>query len=360
MRYRVLLIVLASVPSLSYGCADLDPDTNAHWMSGNWGIRLVLPGGNSKSVHDFDVGKLINQIKSLKTISWVMINLNAGSIGGRFTAPLPEEKYFVDERMAPKRDLFNEVITELKKNKLKVLVYVTAQGPLSENVTHWAPPKGNAVRPREMVLEIRSKWMELATKQNKSGKELWAELLASYSKKYALGIDGWWFDYGQWGDAESLTASVKLGNPDAVVGWNQNHGNSDNWIYKVNKKGVMRKWVLARSHQWEDYTGGHPSPPEVHPPWWKGNYEMVEQVKHSCSIDGALAHVFMPMQENWRAGEAGFSIHTLYAWTAEITQSGGAITWAVALKTPEFKHAEFEARQFKQLREIDMKLQNIN
>ncbi len=338
-------------------CGNIDKKISRRvfWLSGSWGIRLVLPGGNTPSVQDFSVESIINQIDHLKTIKYVMININAGSIGGRFTFPIPKPGiYLVDKRMAPSRDLFLEMARALKAKGLRVIAYVAAQGPYAENIRHWPDPTNEKeIKWRLLLYEISFKWHVRANSLGVTPKDLWANLLKDISLKYGSLIDAWWFDYGNWGDIKQLTNAVRSGNKNAAVAWNYNHGNSDEKVHKKIRKKKMSKWILARSSNMEDFTGGHPTPPEIHKPWWDDNYELIEQVIHNCSVDGALAHVFLPLQDNWRAGESIFPIKKAISWTIDIISHNGAITWAAALKNPEFKYSVLGEKQFHHLLTID-------
>ena len=63
----------------------------AAWMEGQWGFRFNMPGMKQpEALAEFDVQKMIDQIKVLDTASWVQINLTQGANGSFYTSPHPE------------------------------------------------------------------------------------------------------------------------------------------------------------------------------------------------------------------------------------------------------------------------------
>ena len=99
----------------------------AHWMSGKWGISWRIKAGNTKQVANYNVTKLVEQVKSIPGVSYVLFGLSEGADGSRYIAPhsiLSE----LNPRCCPIRDLFGELAEAFQKEGYKVLAYMATEG----------------------------------------------------------------------------------------------------------------------------------------------------------------------------------------------------------------------------------------
>jgi hypothetical protein len=127
----------------------------------------------------------------------------------------------------------------------------------------------------------------------------------------------------------------------------------------------MHKRVGSPVHQGTiecDYAAGHPWTMKEQVPWDDGvkheNIDLIKSIESGpwVGLDGrpddsegtALGHIFIPIQEKWRNGEAGFPTEQAIEWTTRVVDAGGMYTWAV-----ERKDNGFAPAQFKQLLEIN-------
>jgi len=342
-------------------CMPLHSAGNADWMVANWGVRVVLPAGDSERVADFDPVKLINQLATLKTPKWVMVNVTQGAYGGYFTTPISELEDSVHESMAPSRDLLGEVVQLLKAEGFKVIVYFAAEGPAARNLDRFAAnlPKSRQ-RLKEQVQGIRKSWKRFLIDKALTNEEATAQhILKPFAVAFGSKIDGWWFDHGKWGDAETYSAAVRNGNPDVAIAWNEKHKilrfrESEAFLTKT-------VWGLARSNRFEDYTAGHVTPTKKMPPWANANNIVIGQVEKAADesaglIDGLIPHWFIPLQRMWRGGDPDFPADRVSDWTKRMIKAGGAITWAIALAPPEFSHSVLGRHQYEQLLALDAHL----
>lgn len=99
----------------------------AHWMSGKWGISWRIKAGDTKQVRNYNVTKLVEQVKSIPGVTYVLFGLSEGADGSRYIAPhsiLSE----LNARCCPERDLFGELAEAFQKEGYKVLAYMATEG----------------------------------------------------------------------------------------------------------------------------------------------------------------------------------------------------------------------------------------
>ncbi|MVF13939.1 hypothetical protein FT643_17505 [Ketobacter sp. MCCC 1A13808] len=326
--------------------------SNKEWLRSGWGVRVVIPSASTKNVQDFDVKLLTDQLSSLKTASWVMLNITEGAMGSFFTSPNKHLKS-ISELMVPERDLFGEAVELLRDRGFRILVYFAAQGPGSkrdENIR----PKSDMHRLKVNKIDaIRVSWQALLLKEDLSHDQAVAlYAIEPYAMRYANKIDGWWFDHGNWANPYLFHEAIEKGNSAALFAWNDSDNRSSR-VAGFQGKRALFGWKLGRSNQYESYTNGHITPTRLKLPWWDGNEVIIEQIERSKYIDGLIPHIFLPIQAGWRAGDAGFPQKQLIDWTERVITSGGGITLAVALRKPEFKYSELESKQYDQLKQLD-------
>lgn len=324
---------MAGVSVAPFAASAASPKRRAEWMSGKWGVRFMTYGGETPGVANFDVAKIMAQIRQLDTIGWVMVNLTAGANGALYVSPHPVLEEHIHPNMAPSRDLFGELLDAIKAEGLRTLVYFASEGPAREKAVRFNQP-----HPLDKtVAGSREKWLAYAKSNGMTPIEATAKVIIEhYAKRYGKKIDAWWFDHARWGDPVLFAKAARTGNPDAACAFN-----------------LRKQGTVLRSTPEEDYTAGHPTPEKKQPFWWKGNETMIETIEAGPWIDGALGQIFIPLQEKWFGGKPDFPTDQAVDWTRRIVKAGGAITWAVAIEEPREEKSEFAATQFEQLKAID-------
>ncbi|MCU7932384.1 MAG: hypothetical protein KZQ90_16405 [Candidatus Thiodiazotropha sp. (ex Codakia rugifera)] len=327
-------------------------------MAGNWGVRVVLPAGDIPDLYAFDPLTLSKQLASLKTPVWVMLNLSEGGYGGRYTSTNQYIKSKISEKMVPSRDLLKETIELLTNEGFKILIYYASDGPRG-NILFRRNEKRKNKRNLTNESTIKDNWDSYLLENNLTNHLAIGEILKQYSVKFGNTIDGWWFDHAQFGDSGLFVNSVREGNEDTFIAWNEKHK-----YFRVREdvtKKFVNLWGLRKSMLNETYTAGHITNTEIIDPWSNENYKLIEQIENGKNngislVDGIQAHIFLPIQKTWRGGRANFPTNIALDWTLKTTQSCGAITWAIALKHPEFSYSRLAKKQLQQLQHIDSKL----
>ena len=331
--------------------ADFGSTERTKPFEGTWGIRILLPTSQDQdALEKFDVPAFIGQVTQLGSISYVMINIHNGHYGSYHNSPHPELQAVLGKRHFPDRDLFAEVADALIDHDLKVLVYFSSPG------FDWA---GKYVPDRA----IKPLWEDHIRSKSMSHWDAVASLIVKYySDKHGEKISGWWFDRAKntsghlTTDTEYRTfaKAARSGNPSSIVAFHYRTGPVD------------------RGTPYCDYTAGHPHPMAYSKGPWDGvNVRMVTAIENGPSIkgafvndeerpaaspdEGALGHIFMPFQRNWKNGAAHFPTDQALDWMTRVVNAGGFYTWAVARDG-----SLLAAPQFNQLLEMDAAMQEAS
>ena len=101
-------------------------DSEVHICCNGWPTEL----DSYKRINFFDnynVTKLVEQVKSIPGVTYVLFGLSEGANGSRYIAPhsiLSE----LNPRCCPVRDLFGELAEAFQKEGYKVLAYMATEG----------------------------------------------------------------------------------------------------------------------------------------------------------------------------------------------------------------------------------------
>jgi hypothetical protein len=304
--------------------------------SGTWGPRMLLPAMHQPAdLADFNVSYFMGQIRQLTTASYVMVNIHRGAGGTHYCSPHPELAAIVDPNLFPTRDLLGEVLDGLEVEGKKGLVYFHAEGIGEDRAS----------------AEAWDNWNSYIQSLGMTHFEAVAELIVKYySEKFGSKIAGWWFDgAGKLSDAEKqlYEDAARAGNPDTILAFNSHAG------YPLE----------CTSHC--DYFGGHPTPVKTTTPWSLVNEPMIDQIETGPWLDtagvavadlhdGALGHVFMPLQERWNSGPAEFPTAQAIDWMTRVIFAGGMYTWSVPRS-----ESGFALDQFNQFLEMDTAIKNL-
>ena len=314
---------------------------------GTWGVRILLPTSYDQDALDsFDVPAFIEQVTQLESISYVMINIHNGHYGSYHNSPHPELQAVFGKKHFPDRDLFGEVVDALIEHDLKVLVYFSSPG--WDWAERYVPNR-----------DIKPLWENHIRSKSMSHWDAVANLIVKhYSDKYGEKISGWWFDRvgRNRPDAElrTMARAARSGNPNSILTFHCGVG------------------PIIRGTPYCDYTAGHPHPMAYSEgPWDDVNVRMVTAIEAGpyiqgpytnnpnmevpASDKGTLGHIFMPIQRNWKNGDADFPTEQAIDWMTRVVNAGGFYTWAVARDG-----GLLAAPQFNQLLEMDAAMEQVD
>lgn len=368
---RLSMVVLLSVITGVSWAQQTAQHARAIPYQGTWGVRILHAtaydiadrDGTGVNAENFDVAAFMAQIDQLDTISHVMVNLCRGHQASWYSGPYPAMEAIMGDEFFPDRDLLGELLDAIQARGLKTLVYYSRPG---FDQTYMGDPgsftdtaiKNRLIQNRNDNLTYAGAWANWTAYKVANGyssNQASASIVEYYSLQYGDRIDGWWIDRcGNISDSDSLgfANAARSGNSNAIVTM---HGPTLGVVYQTSPHC--------------DYAGGHPTAMNSQPPWTTtGNklngIDMVETIEAGPWVDEngipdssegtALGHIFMPFQEKWRDGTAGFPTALALEWTTRVMDAGGFYTWAV-----QRIGNGFPATQFNQLLEINVAIKNV-
>ena len=291
----------------------------AAWMEGTVGVGWRFGTGQSE-IDAWNVTTLVNQVKTIPGITYVLFNLSEAAHGDKYIAP-----HSVLDTLNPGstplsgRDLFMEAATAFQNEGYKVIAYVGCQGPamLKHGVNYaWDRVETS---PGVYFSQSMSNWeghvlSVYGDTSRDTYKQAFAEIIIDeYAARYGTLIDGWWFDNGADNmNAPLLHDTVTAYNTDTVITFNGSNVDTD-------------------------YTLGHPTVMAQAAPSDDVN-ETKLLIPIEATTDGyivqadgheALGHMFMPAHEVWNAGAIVWTVDKAADWVERCTQAGGAWTWNV-------------------------------
>jgi hypothetical protein len=216
-----------------------------------------------------------------------------GQNSGYFVAPNKTYERLTGSRgKCSQRDLIADLSAALKKQGIKLIVYLPSGAPGGDSVARKA-----------------LKW-ENGPYANLEFQRNWEAIIREWSQRWGNKIDGWWFDGCYWPNImyrneqapnfASFAAAARAGNSESVVAFNP---------------GVVYRTLSITPY--EDYTAGEVDKPEFIS--IKRSYE--------GKVDGKQIHVLSYLGKTWGMGGPRFTIDQVIGFSNQVIQAEGAITW---------------------------------
>jgi hypothetical protein len=290
----------------------------ADWMEGTVGVGWRFGTGQSE-IDAWNVTTLVNQVKTIPGITYVLFNLSEAAHGDRYIAPHSVLITLNPGSTSLNRDLFMEAATAFRNEGYKVIAYVATQGPAM--LKHGAQYAWDRVEiePGVYFSQSMENWSNhvagvYGNTTTDTYKQALAEIIVEeYAARYGPLIDGWWFDNG----AAAMNASLLH---DVVTAYNTNT------VITFNGVNVDT-----------DFTGGHPTVmAQALPSDNVNETKLLLPIEatpdgYLVQADGhkALGHMFMPAHTRWNSGAIVWPVDKAADWVERCTQAGGAWTWNV-------------------------------
>ena len=313
---KKFMLCLLGIGALIGNAPAVEP--KAVWMEGAVGVGWRFGTGQSE-IEAWNVTTLVNQVKTIPGVSYVLFNLSQAAHGDQYIAPHSVLTTLNPGSTPVTRDLFMEAATAFQNEGYKVIAYVATQGPpmLKHGVQYaWDRVE---IEPGVYTSQSMDNWEGYVQSiygntTRDTYKQAFAEIIVDeYAARYGTLIDGWWFDNG----ADSMNAPLLH---DIVTAYNADVAITFNGV-NVDT----------------DYTNGHPtvlaqalSSDDVN------ETKMLLPIEASTDgyivqADGhkALGHMFMPAHERWNSGAIVWTVDKAADRVERCTQAGGAWTWNV-------------------------------
>jgi hypothetical protein len=267
----------------------------ADWQSKVHNLDMSVDAWN-KLVDGFDVEGMA---KRLDAIGAGHYQISIGQNSGYYASPnsVYDKITGIQPSKCSHRDLIADFYEPLRARDIKLMVYLPSGAP-------------NQDKDAQAALE----WLN-GPFPNKNFQRKWEMIIAEWSKRWGKKVVGWWFDgcyfpnsMYRGADAPnfaSFAAAARAGNPDSSVAFNP---------------GVVYR-ILSVSPE-EDFTAGEINKVDL--------VSVTRQV--SGRVDGTQIHMLSFLGETWGRGTPRFTTDQVVAYTKEIRDYGGSVTWDVPVE----------------------------
>jgi len=283
------------------------------WVARAENLEMNIETWN-KLVDDFDVETLANQLHSVGAGYCI---LTIGQNSGYYLSPNKayDELSQVNSSRCSNRDLVADLSDALKKNDIKLIVYLPAGAPARDSMACKSLQWQNGPFPN---VEFQNKW---------------EAVIREWSLHWGDKIAGWWFDGCYWPNTmyrsktspnfESFAAAAKTGNKESIVAFNP---------------GVVNRTISITPY--EDYIAGEISNPDL----------MSLMRIFDGVVDGSQLQILSFLGERWGSGDPRSSVEQIIGWSQKVWKKQGSITWDVPLQ----RNGTIKEVFLKQLKEVGL------
>jgi len=321
--------------------------SDAPWLEGSWGVRLIIRGGKDLDTYvanGYDYVEAAKQIvENYPSIGHVITNLTNNANSSLFT--LRQNNYIdVANEIHPdfvpsleNEQIILDVIKVFRDAGIKVILYIN----------HW-PSMGDG-----SAAQIAG-WDAFKARNDLGNYAAFNLLMRGYLERLDGLVDGYWIDKIGGSDASIPAKSIFIDqitetNPNAVLGVNFNKDyfsgitvdsdgpderDPDN--YKVIK--------YEANDVWSQFTAGHvtsiggqKAPSNS---WGYEEYTVTDMVESPLSIhpetgDVFVKHMFAPIRRRWSLNHEPimYSKDQAYRMVKRITDAGASITFSTTITT---------------------------
>ena len=343
--YIAILLVFVLFPTYA------QVESNADWLAGSWGVRLLVSGGLYLENSDADWRAGAQEIvDNLPTTGYVIANLTHPAHGYYFTLrthPYIDVANDIHPDFVPsleKEEMVLETYDILKKGGKKIILYIATDGPSALSGT-----------PDNAAYKLA--WEDYYN-THFDGDEgaAYRLLIMGYVERFKGIADGYWLDHigGLPGTKEDFVAMIRSVDSTVAIAANTvvegagtdyvNYFEDENGkpLY-VDSDGLddidtidYKIKSFDTGDPWSDFTGGHPTPLATGAPpssWAYEEYTFPAMVANPTgSYDGSrktVKHAWMPMRSTWTgvSSELMFEEEKAYRFVRTLTDAGAAITW---------------------------------
>ncbi|HET9571669.1 MAG TPA: BNR-4 repeat-containing protein [Bacteroidales bacterium] len=276
----------------------------ADWISKGSNLKMTPEVWNGLIDH-FDVQGLANQLDSTGA-GYCIISIGQNS--GYYMSPNKTYDQFtkIKPSKCSNRDLVADLADALQKKGIRLIVYLPSGAPAGDSISRNALEWQNGPYPN---VEFQRKW---------------EAIIREWSLRWGSKVSGWWFDGCYWPNTlyrsstppnfESFSAAAKAGNPQSLVAYNP---------------GVVYRTLSVTPY--EDYIGG-----EID----DLSKLSIKRVSNGL-IDGKQLHILSYLGERWGMGNPRYDADRVIAWSKQLWENDGAITWDIPIQNNGLLRADF-------------------
>lgn len=307
MKARIVLILLISAYFHS-NCCDAQKNRDASWLRGKFGVMVHYLNslqnakepwnagkiiGWNECVNDFDVKKFVEQLVLIKA-DYVIFSVYQGD---RYFC-IPNKTFekmtgFVRGTATSQRDLVSDLLTELNKQGIKLILYVTGDGVSRdyEAAKKLDNPMLRASQNNNAFI-VDEKWVNT-----------WSFILKDISLQYKNKIFGWWVDgthallgYNDY-LLKKIRDALKAGNPQSLIAFNPSPSNK-----------------VAVYSKWDDFTAAE-------------MYNVNDMIPPAGGkVNGRQWHILTFLGSDWARNDIRFSEAEFTQYLNKVTANNGALS----------------------------------
>jgi hypothetical protein len=241
------------------------------------------------------------------------------------------------------RDLFGEVVDKFNAIGVKVIAFLSAEGPamLQQGETKAYDYNGNSPfvnscdlcpgltgNPAPFCACAPSVWQwkkwvldNYGSDDDDTLKQSFAEVIVGeFAERYKDKVAGFWIDQGDVADIPRITEVIKAQVPNAVLAFNKG----------------QRQPLKNNNPPYEDATFGYPYFDLANIPASDcRNFKAISGQEETSDGyyyvegKGSLGHVFTPLNSDWGRGDFVWDLRQAQEWQSRFLNANGAWTWSV-------------------------------
>ena len=329
--------------------------SNVKWLSGDWGVRLYVRGGEDLDTYVDDknydyVAGAEEIIENYPSIGHVITNFTNNAHSSFFTLRTNEN---VDSVMGASGSVISEEFVPSLKNEQIIIDVINVFKDAGKKVILYLNCQSIGSRASD---EANAAW-DAYVEEYFDGEEQKARinLLEGYVKRFAeIGVDGYYLDACSGSDENAeLIQMIRNLNPNIAIaagtGINYFEDENGNKI-KVDTDGFddedTTDYPIVKyesNDSFSDFTTGHITPLGKGAPPNSWAYEEftipdIQNCPVSLSPDSSklvLKHMFVPIRSSWSSERSTlmFDKEQAYRFVKNITDGGGSITFSTTTNT---------------------------
>ncbi|HZY60928.1 MAG TPA: alpha-L-fucosidase [Edaphobacter sp.] len=288
-------------------------DSRAAWMQDPrycWGVMThyladwqakvnnltMTPDQWNKMIDGFDVEGMARRLESVGAGHY---QISIGQNSGYYLAPNPAYDRITGIRPSKcsRRDLVADLYEPLRKRDIKLMVYLPSGAPNGDKAAVNALEWQNGPYP------------------NRNFQIKWQQVIAEWSRRWGSKVVGWWFDGCYFPNSmyrstsapnfASFAAAARAGNSASSVAFNPGV------VYRMLSLTPDQDFIAGEIDKPDRVTFGRPN---------------------NGRVDGTQIHMLSFLGEHWGYGKPRFTADQVVAYTQNIRDHGGSVTWDVPVE----------------------------
>jgi hypothetical protein len=265
------------------------------WQARDHKLEMSVELWN-KLINGFDVEAMARRLHSVGAGHY---QISIGQNSGYYLSPNAAYDRIVrnNPSKCSHRDLVADLYGPLSQHDIKLMVYLPSGAPAQDKSAVAALEWTNGPHP------------------NKNFQRKWQQIIEEWSRRWGQKVSGWWFDGCYFSNTmyrstdapnfASFAAAARAGYSASCIAFNP---------------GVLYRFLAVTPE--EDFTAGEIDKPEL----------VAIRRAEKGQVDGTQLHMLSFLGEKWGSGAPRFTSEQVVAFTGNILNAGGSLTWDVPVE----------------------------